>query len=62
MESTYCGTDQGPYKVDLYCNLVISIENYTVLKVLMKNGTRIWRIAYNHGIINIPSKTSEIFH
>ena len=38
----------------------ISIGNYTVREVLMKNRTRVWRNVYN--IINISPNTSEIFH
>ena len=47
---------------------MISIANYTVLEVLMKNRTRVWRNVYNiiilvyYSIINISPNTSEIFH
>ena len=41
----------------------ISIGNYTVREVLMKNRTRVWRNVYNTAsIINISPNTSEIFH
>ena len=41
---------------------MISIGNYTVREVLMKNRTRVWRVRSTSGIINISPNTSEIFH
>ena len=48
--------------LELCLNFVskISIGNYTVPEVLMKNRTSFWRNVYN--IINISPNTSEIFH
>ena len=49
-------------------NHMIIIGNYTVLEVLMKNHTHVWRNVYNiiinisRGIINISPNTSEIFY
>jgi hypothetical protein len=46
----------------------ISIGNYTVREVLMKNRTRVWRkfiiprVRSTSGIINISPNTSVIFH
>ena len=46
----------------------ISIGNYTVREVLMKNRTSVWRmfiiprVRSTSGIINISPNTSEIFH
>ena len=46
---------------------MISIGNYTVREVLMKNRTRVWQNVYQiprgkSGIINISPNTSEIFY
>ena len=35
MESTYCGTDQGPYKVAFYCNAVISCTKHGLTSRLL---------------------------
>ena len=39
----------------------VSIGNYTVREVLMKNRMRVWQNVYNIEI-NILPNTSEIFH
>ena len=59
MESTYCGTDQGPYKVAFYCNAVISCTKHGLTSRLLASMLglgRLWKVGGRRGLKTLGTR------